>query len=462
MIKSASQVSTRSTGPSVPRSFMARPLAALATIIALAGVAAWLPGAALADSVPTNCDKVASPAGSDSNAGSAGAPLRSAQALTNALAPGQVGCLRAGTYPGGLRLNHGGKAGAPLVLRSYPGEQALITGRVYVPQGSDYVTIGDLSLDGNYQSGRPLPSPTVAANHTVFESDDVTNDHTEICFDIGSSGWGIADSTVLAGNHIHDCGLLPSRNEDHGIYVQAATNTRIVGNLIDHNTDRGIQLYPSAQGTVVTGNVISNNGEGIAFGGDEGVASNNSTVEHNLIVNSDIRGDVESWYPAGNPHGSANIVQNNCVSTRGINLYDGGFVARNNVTASAAELVAGANGGYLPATGSRCASIVPELASVQGAEGTPSGGGPNSAGKAEGGGTTPAPEHEGPAGSTSGTPAGGTPGAGTVHAVHANRARHARRAAKARHGKKRTAHARSSARRRAQAKRASSARRHGA
>ncbi len=83
------------------------------------------------------------------------------------LSPGQVGCLRGGSYAGGLRAGRGGTATAPLVLRSAPGERAQITGRIDVPEGSDYITIADLSLDGNGQSGRPLPSPNVGADHTT-------------------------------------------------------------------------------------------------------------------------------------------------------------------------------------------------------------------------------------------------------------------------------------------------------
>jgi parallel beta-helix repeat protein len=345
--------------------------AGLLTIaIVFGGFGACLTSApARADSAPTNCDMVASPAGSDSGTGSAAAPLRTAQALVEALAPGQVGCLRAGTYAGGLTFGHGGTASAPLVLRSYPGERALVTGRVWVPQGSNYVTVADLNLDGSHQSGsETLPSPTINADHVTFESDAVTDDHTEICFVIGSA-WGLAESTVLADNRIHDCGVMPSGNHDHGIYVESAINTRIVGNLIDHNADRGIQLYPAAIGTVITNNVISENGEGIIFSGEGGVASNDNVVEHNLIVKSLIRSDIESWYPAGNPLGVGNIAQENCVSTRGIDAGSGGFSARNNVTASSSELIATENGGYRPAAGSPCARVVPELASGLGVEG---------------------------------------------------------------------------------------------
>lgn len=323
-----------------------------------------------AESLPARCDKVAAPTGSDSANGSSATPLRTVAALANGLAPGQVGCLRAGVYGGGLRVNHGGTAGAPLGLRSYPGEHATITGRIYVPAGSNYVTFEGLSIDGNYQSGERLPSPTVDANHVTFESDDVTNDHTGICFDIGSATWGYADSTVIAHNRIHDCGVLPSTNQQHGIYVQDATNTQIVGNVIVNNVDRGIQLYPNSTGAVITGNVIANNGEGVIFSG-EGASSNGNLVEHNLIVNSRIRRDVESWYPSGTPRGVGNLVRANCVSTRGIDTSAGGFSVQGNVTAAASELVATGEGGYSAAPGSACAEVLGAVAGAGAPEAAP-------------------------------------------------------------------------------------------
>lgn len=369
----------------------------------MAALAACIGAApALADSAPASCDKVASPEGSDSAFGSVTAPLRTAQKLIQVLTPGQVGCLRAGTYSGGLRFGHGGTAGAPLTLRSYPGEQATIVGRVYVPQGSSYVTVADLGLNGSHQpASEDLPSPTVDGSHATFEADDVTDEHTEICFAIGSAGWGIPDSTRILDSHIHDCGLLPSRNGDHGIYIVDATNTVIAGNLIDHNTDRGIQLYPASTGAVITANVISENGEGIDISGEGGVASSDSVIEHNLIVNANIRSDVESWYPAGNPRGTGNVVQFNCVSRRGINGAAGGFSASNNATASASELVGTPAGGYAPVAGSACAGMVPEVLAGQWGEGGAAGGAPPPVEKPEGG--------PGPTGGP-GSPATTTPG----------------------------------------------------
>ena len=416
---------------------------ALCGVLSLTGsisLLAVLPAAA--ESLPARCDKVASPTGSDSANGSPATPLRTAGALANGLAPGQVGCLRAGVYGGGLRVNHGGAAGAPIGLRSYPGEHATITGRIYVPAGSNYVTFEGLSLDGNYQSGERLPSPTVNANHVTFESDDVTNDHTGICFDIGSATWGFADSTVIAHNRIHDCGVLPSTNQQHGIYVQDATNTQIVGNVIVDNVDRGIQLYPNSTGAVITDNVIANNGEGVIFSG-EGASSNGNLLEHNLIVNSRIRRDVESWYPSGTPRGVGNLVRANCVSTRGIDTSSGGFSVQGNVTASASELIA-TEGGYSAAPGSACADV---LGAVAGA------GAPEAAlpvGKEEGATAAVAPQQVEPAApteaATHAAPAAGPAAAQAALDVtsHASRsgAAHARRARNAKHKHKHAKHKR--------------------
>ncbi len=361
MLSAASRVSNRAvqlSGRSRSRAHRGavRLLAALGLLVAVSGL---LASGAGADSTPTACNRFAAPDGSDAATGSAAAPFRTASMLASSLTPGQVGCLRSGTYGGGLRINHGGSPGAPIVLRSYPGERALITGRMYVPQGSDYVTFADLSFDGNLQSGSErLPSPTVDANHVTFESDDVTNDHTEICFDIGSSVWGKADSTYIVGNRIHDCGVIPATNHQHGIYVQDATNTHVVGNLISHNADRGIQLYPSSTGGVITDNVISENGEGVIFSGAGGVTSSGNLLERNLVVNSLIRSDVESWYPSGTPQGVGNLVRSNCVSARGIDSSSGGFSVQANVTAASGELSPTAAGGYRPLPGSACASVL--------------------------------------------------------------------------------------------------------
>ncbi len=83
--------------------------------------------------------------------------------------------------------------------------------------------------------------------------------------------------------------------------------------------------------------MITGNGEGILFSGDNGTASNNTNVYDNVVSGSVIRHDVESWYPSGNPIGTGNSFHNNCVwgGARGtIDTSGGGFTAQHNTVAN--------------------------------------------------------------------------------------------------------------------------------
>ena len=296
----------------------------------------------------TACDLVASTTGDDAAAGTAQAPLRTVQRLSERLQAGQVGCLRTGTYAEDVSVATPG-----ITLTSSPGERATVKGRFWISQGADRVTVRSLDLNGVNADG--LPSPTVNAADATFEDDDVTNDHTNICLMLGSHTWGRALRTTIRHNRIHDCGRLPSNNMEHGIYVAAADDTQILDNVIVDNTDRGIQLYPDAQGTVIRGNVIAGNGEGIIISGADGQAANGSVIENNVVTGSKIRSDVESWYPAANPVGTGNVVRNNCIGT--IDTTAGGFTATDN-TRTAVSFASAATGDYRVAASSACASVL--------------------------------------------------------------------------------------------------------
>lgn len=283
--------------------------------------AALLGGLALAATAPASgsCSFVAAPDGSDAASGNEEQPFGSAQALVDSLQPGQTGCLRSGTYAADSQV----KISTPGVrLMSYPGEQATLRTRLWVAREGDGVTVADLALDGRSPSG--LPSPTINADDVVLRRDDMTNHHTGICVQIGSAAtWGRAHDTLIEASRIHDCGELPATNQDHGIYVEASDDAVIRDNFIYGNADRGIQLYPDAQGTEVTGNVIDGNGEGVIFSGADGTASSNNVVEHNVITNSRIRANVESWWEAG--AGTGNVVRYNCIGGGPEDDGDGGI-----------------------------------------------------------------------------------------------------------------------------------------
>ncbi len=276
-------------------------------------------------SASTICDVVAAPGGNDSAQGSAEAPLRTADALLERLPSGQTGCFRAGTYSQPeLKISTPG-----VTVTSYPGETATIKGRIWV--AGNGVTMSDLMLDG--RNARHLPSPTTNAANVVFTGLDVTNYHTDICFKIGDADYGRAIHTIIQDSRIHDCGELPSNNMEHGIYVGQADGTIIRNNFIYDNTDRGIQLYPDARGSVVTGNVIDGNGEGVAIGGDGNTAASGNVIRGNVISNSKLRWNIEASWP-NSVVGSSNIFRENCIfssngTSSGYYDQDGGVLPRS-------------------------------------------------------------------------------------------------------------------------------------
>jgi nitrous oxidase accessory protein NosD len=254
--------------------------------------------------------------------GSRDAPFGDVDRLAAALEPGDTGCLTAGVHVGDVTLDRGGRSGARVRLRSAPGARATLRGRLLITRNAPFVTVHGLRLEGIEQGalcgGRPCPSPTVNADDVAFLDNDVTNAHTAICFVLGDrlGRFGRADRVELRGNRIHDCGRLPRTNLEHGIYAQATTGARIVGNLVDGNADRGLQLYSDVQGALIAGNVLTGNGTGIIFSGLGSSTSNGNVVEHNVIADSRARWNVESFYRPGTTVGRGNVVRENCLAAR--------------------------------------------------------------------------------------------------------------------------------------------------
>jgi len=323
-------------------------ISASCVILAMAIASIFLVCAPAAFSHST-CQKVASPSGSDRARGTESQPYRTVGRLVKSLRRGETGCLRGGVYSQDLTIRHGGTRHARMVLRSYPGESATILGRLYIARAARYTTLSYLHLVGvehGHACGTPCPSPTVNADHTAFVHDDVTDNHTAICFLLGDSHgiYGPANFTVISDNRIHDCGVMPPGNHDHGIYIENSYGSRIVGNWIYNNADRGIQFYPEAMHTLVRGNVIDNNGEGLVFGAIGSQTSSHNLVERNVITDARVSYNVSSYYRPVDRVGRGNVVRHNCIgggpkddswSPGGIERRPLGFSVHHNVLATA-------------------------------------------------------------------------------------------------------------------------------
>ena len=287
---------------------------------------------------PSTCTLYASPEGSDAASGSREDPFRSVQLLADSLKPAQTGCLLQGTYrePDGLlRISTPG-----ITLRSAPGERAEIEARIYLPRGSDDVTLRRLDIDGLPSS---LPTITVTAGGVRLINNNITNHNTTICISVGNPKWGLASNTLIKNNRIHHCGKLPPTNHHHGIYIGHATATKVIANLIYQNADRGIQLYPNAQDSLIKGNIIDANGEGILFSGFGEHSSSGNIVRNNVISNSKVRWNVAANWRRADAPGTNNLLSANCLwasnedptynRNGGVRSPQVGFTAEDNVVA---------------------------------------------------------------------------------------------------------------------------------
>ncbi|WP_217914893.1 NosD domain-containing protein [Miltoncostaea marina] len=326
-------------------------------LAALSALACWIATTPSVASAAPACTRYAAPNGSDSAAGTASAPFRSAQRLQDSLGPGEVGCLQPNAvYEGRLRLNRSGQPGRPITMTSGPGAgRATVLGELYVPDGASDAVYDNLVINGRTSF---RVNPSVNGDRITFTNNVITDENHGICFHLGKPGEGRAEDIVIDGNRIHNCGRLPATGFDHGIYLNTTNNVRITNNYIYDNADYGIHLYPDAQNTYVANNVIDGNGRGITFSGEGSTASSNNTVVNNIISNSKDTSNVESYW--GGPTGTGNRADGNCLwnGARGNIGTQRGFSVTDNLVADPLFADRGAKNFALRA-GSPCAGKGP-------------------------------------------------------------------------------------------------------
>ena len=308
------------------------------------------------------CAKVAAPGGADSAAGSAEAPYRSAQTLVDSLAPGETGCLRGGSYDDGgdtyvLDPAKGGSDGAPITVRSYPGERAKLVGIVKID--SDDVTLSTLDLEGTGEQN----TIKVYAEDTVIEDSDITNaSRGRSCLILGSIDEpGRTVRTIVRRNTFHECGDAGNREaRDHAIYTASMADGKIVDNVIYNPAAYAITLNPDAQGNLIAHNVIDGASAldrgGVVLGSDENYASNENVIERNVIAHAETYSITTAW---SGETGSRNLARANCVwDARIENIApEEGFTAKDNTVADPGFVDRSARD-YRLGAGSPCLAVV--------------------------------------------------------------------------------------------------------
>jgi hypothetical protein len=262
-----------------------------------------------------------------------------AQTAINAAAAGQTVCLHGGSYTPSsssapvLNFSHGGSAGAPITVTSFPGERAVLENPNNTALGTDLVAIPDtvnyITLDGLTMIG---PSTGfvyhVQGDNLVLRNSDITNNGGvggdgsagDTCILLGSGSSGAAQNVSIVNDRIHGCGRKTfisngyGFNEDHCIYVANGRNILIQNDVIYDCQAYAIQLYPQAMGTLidhVTADAGITTRGGVVIGGDSGfplVSSNNE------VRNSIFAGAVTYEFTTSSIlRGISNLVHDNCV-----------------------------------------------------------------------------------------------------------------------------------------------------
>jgi hypothetical protein len=309
-------------------------LVALVSTVALAACNRTLTATAPrgSDIDPRSCDLVASPSGSDDATGTSESPVATPQRLVDLLAPGEIGCFRAGTYTfSTLTLNT-----PRIALAPYSDESVTLAGHIKALPGAVNSAIEGMRL--NAASSPDDPSgPKIYASGFALRGNEITNDHSEICVLVTANYAGPRpEGVVIERNVIHDCGALPSTNMDHGIYLSHAIAPIVRDNWIYENADRGVQQYPDVHGAQITGNVIADNGDGVNFSGTGSEVTTGATVAGNVVVDSKL--GYNAYSGGDGPDGSGNVFRNNCVHTAsggsGIETNPRSFTAHDNLIGS--------------------------------------------------------------------------------------------------------------------------------
>lgn len=294
----------------------------------LVDTALFTPGAPLDNVVisaplpwPTSSEFYVAPSGTPYGNGSPERPLDLATALSGKrpFKPGDTIRLRGGTYSGTFTSYLTGSAALPIIVRSYPGEWAVLDG------GTNFATT--LTVNGaytNYWGFEVMKSdPNRVTTQAGSDPTDVSRGssdgiavfgpHTRfinlVIHDDGEGFgfWPKAIDSELYGNIIYNNGWLgPDRGHGHGIYTQNETGTKLIkDNIIFNQFDLGIQNYGSSGAKLVgyyyEGNVVFNNG--FLIGGNAPADS------INLTSNFTYGPSINLGY--GNPNNGSVVVQNN-------------------------------------------------------------------------------------------------------------------------------------------------------
>jgi hypothetical protein len=270
------------------------------------------------------CTKYVATNGSDSNNGSLRSPMQTLQHAFNVSRPGDVICLRQGTYAGFKAVNRGGTAGNPLTIRPDTGAKVTLdAAQSQVPGWGAHVPLyfegsgaAHIIIDGQHRLVVTDSFEYQSPSCTMWTPEGGTN--VSCCFEVANGGAGgrrhAAFFSEGAGGVFDSPHHITIRNAEFyripGIFFMGRATDLVIENSHWHNDYNRATTYVNPYGTYLLGERIriSNNRihglyVGIRTGGYGGGGDaeffRDGIIEGNLIYDNWGRG---AW-GAHNPEG---------------------------------------------------------------------------------------------------------------------------------------------------------------
>ncbi len=247
-----------------------------------------------------------SPSGNSSGDGSAARPydLATIVAASGPARGGDTIWLHGGTYRGAFASYLMGTADAPIVLRQYPGERAILDGNdpAAANQGAALAIYGGnttywgFEITSSQTNRVDQQQPSVPAGITMLGSTNIKLINL-IVHDMPGNGMGLwSDNTTaeIYGSIVYYNG---TNQFDHGMYVQNRTGIKLLGdNLIFRGAGHGIHAFGSGSAFLddiqLDGNTLFNNGE-LTGGTQRNILVGGDTIAHRPQVTSN-----STYYPS--------------------------------------------------------------------------------------------------------------------------------------------------------------------
>jgi hypothetical protein len=262
------------------------------------------------------------PQASDSNPGTEALPWLTIQHAAQVAVAGDTILIKPGVYTGGITVETGGTAGAPITFRAVSAG-VVISGSggdrdAFFITGADYIVVDGLTIQNATRAGMRIDN----SQHVTVRNCTFANNET----------WGLftdfSDYTTV--ENCESYGAV----EQHGIYISNSSDyPTIRSNRLHHNHDCGLHMNGDISmggdgiisHALIENNIIYENG----IGGGSGINMDgvtNSVVRNNLLYNNHANG-ISLYQIDGGSGSHDNRVLNNTIVMAadgrwGINIPD--------------------------------------------------------------------------------------------------------------------------------------------